>query len=134
LAILVLVAVGCDPIMAPPDAVRIGRESAVASNAFPPLDRTVRGPVSEDLWRELMALAPKTAGTVCADDSGLRYRLSFNSAPTLTALVEAGGCRYAYLRPDDVRETTDAFWAHLAGALDVPTRGAELFPTPLPAR
>jgi hypothetical protein len=129
---IVLSASACGPIMQPPDSLRIIRESAVAGNVFPPLDRTIAGRAAEDLWTELMALPPKTVDRFCANDSGTRYRLSFNSSPTLKALLEAGGCRYAYLTPTDVRETTEDFWAHLAGALGFYTRGNDLFPTPMP--
>jgi len=114
------------------DSLHIVRESVVAGNVFPSFDRTIGGSDAASLERELLALPPKTVDKFCPNDSGMRYRLSFNAGSPLTAVLEAGGCRYAYASPSDVRETTEDFWAHLAGALGFYSRGHDLFPTELP--
>lgn len=129
---IVLLVTACGPIMAPADRLRIVRESTMPENAFPPLDRTIEGADAASLPRELLALPPKTVDKFCPNDSGMRYRLSFSGNPALTAVLEGGGCRYAYLSTFDIRETNDIVWAHLAGALGFYTRGNDLFPTPMP--
>jgi hypothetical protein len=52
----------------------------------------------------------------------------------LVAIIEADECRSAHLGPSDVRSTSDSFWARLAGALGLYTRGDDLFPLPLDMR
>lgn len=124
--------VACGARAAPVESLRIVRESVLARNAFPAFDRTIGGADAESLRRELLALPPKTVDKFCPNDSGMRYRLSFSGDPPVTAVLEAGGCRYAYLSPFDIRETNEDFWAHLAGALGYYTRGYDLFPTEIP--
>ncbi len=123
----------CVPLVEPvPDGAQIVRESVVAGNEFPPLDRTIGPTDAAALRSEILALPPKTVEKFCPNDSGMRYRLVFSGPRSLTVVLEAGGCRYAFLSPLDVRETTEQFWAHLAGALGFYTRGYDLYPTPLP--
>ena len=126
------VIVACGPMAAPVESLRIVRESVVAGNVFPPFDRTLGGSDAASLRHELLALPPKTVEKFCPNDSGMRYRLSFSGGAPVTAVLEAGGCRYVHLSTSDIRETNEDFWAHLAGALGFYTRGYDLFPTEIP--
>ena len=101
-------------------------------NEFEPLDRTVTdAAAAAQLLATIDALPTARADVFCAAGFGLRYRLEFAAIPLpRTIIVEGDGCRLAHLGPLDVRETTEAFWAQLASALGLYTRGNDLFPLP----
>ncbi len=132
LCVAALAIAACGPVGPSVDSVRIVRESVLAGNVFPAFDRTIEGSDAASLRRELLALPPKTVDKFCPDDSGMRYALSFRGVVAATAVLEAGGCRYAQLSPTDIRETNEYFWTHLAGALGFYTRAYDFFPTAMP--
>lgn len=81
----------------------------------------------------MLALRPQLPGDYfCPISFGLRYRLTFDAGPKATRVVilEGGGCRVAHLDALTERATTESFWAELAGALGLYTRGNDLFPLP----
>ena len=102
---------------------------------FAPFDRTITDAAAvRELEQMLRALPPAFIGErFCGIGGGLRYRLTFTGTPTTSsvAIIEGDGCREAHLGPFERRSTTDSFWAALAGALGLYTRGNDLFPLPL---
>jgi hypothetical protein len=105
-----------------------------AISRFEPLDRTITDPaVVRQLYDAVSALPPKPPGDYfCPISFGLRHRLTFDAGPKATrvAILEGDGCRVAHLDAFTQRATTESFWAELAGALGLHTRGDDLFPLP----
>jgi hypothetical protein len=122
---------------APPvTSLRVQRFAAdPAASHFEPFDRTITDASAvNELAQQLRTLPPAFAGDrFCGMGGGLRYRLTVAGTPktSFVANVEGDGCREAHLGPFERRSTTDSFWATLAGALGLDTRGHDLFPLPL---
>jgi hypothetical protein len=136
--VAVVIATACAPA---PDTLRVERvleDGAVGR--FDPFDRTATdAAMVRELHDALLALPAAPLGvnsTFCPISWGLGYRLTFARTGTTTrvAVLEADGCRYAHLGPTDRRATTESFWARLAGALGLYTRGSDLFPLPIEMR
>jgi hypothetical protein len=128
----VALAVACE---AQPQSLRVQRfTDASAVSRFEPLDRTITDPaVVHELYDAVWALRPKPPGDYfCPISFGLRYRLTFAAGPKATreVILEGDGCRVAHLDASTERATTESFWAELAGALGLSTRGNDLFPLP----
>lgn len=133
MALNVILLASCVP--ASPDSLRVERvlvDSAIGQ--FDPLDRTVTDAQTVQQLHDLVLALPRVTGpeSFCPIAWGLHYRLTFaqQGRTTNVVVVEADGCRYAYLSPTDRRWTTESFWAQLAGALGFYTRGHDLFPLP----
>ena len=126
---LAALVVACVPAQ---QTLRVSRFTVMAGiNDFDAFDRTIADETSvRELSAAIDALPPARANTFCPIAFGLRYSLDFKGATTRTVVVEGDGCRLAHLSPTDVRATNEAFWAQLAGALGLYTRGNDLFPLP----
>ena len=133
--LLVLAIVALSACAIPPASLLVARFAEYPDQShFVPLDRTITDPAKvaqlEDLVRSLPPVPPGEFH--CGIGGGLRYRLTFRSTPktSLVATIEGDGCRLAHLGPFDRRQTTETFWATLAGALGFYTRGNDLFQLP----
>jgi hypothetical protein len=120
----------------PPTSLRVERFAAdPTASHFETLDRTITDPAAvRELSHMLRTLPAAFAGDrFCGIGGGLRYRLTFAGTPktSFVAIIEGDGCREAHLGSFDRRSTTESFWATLAGALGLYTRGNDLFPLPL---
>ena len=134
LVLLLVASVSCSPA---PDTLRVERVLVgTAIGRFDPFDRTVTdGAAIARVHETVRGFMPAPSGpgeAFCPIAWGLSYRLTFAShgRTTDSLVVDADGCRYAHLSPDDRRWTTESFWAQLAGALGFYTRGSDLFPMP----
>lgn len=116
-----------------PTSLRVLRFSDMAgTNDFAPFDQTITDEVAVRHLSDLLdALPVGRTDVFCPVSFGLRYALTFKGSGRARSIrVEGDGCRLAYLTDSDVRATTDSFWAELAGALGLYTRGSDLFPLP----
>jgi hypothetical protein len=129
---IAVVLTGCSPSV---DAFSIHRFTADSENAFPPFDRTVTdAAVASRLYQDIRSLRPQPDGNYfCGLDFGIRYELSFFArGDRVLHGVMQGTCHLIDLGAGDVRVFDDRFEAVLLGALGLYTRGADLWPTPLP--
>ena len=129
---IAVVLTGCSPSV---DSFSIHRFSADSDNAFPPFDRTVTdAAVASRLYQDIRSLRPQPDGNYfCGLDFGIRYELSFFArGDRVLHGVMQGSCHLIDLVAGDMRVFDDRFEADLLSALGLYTRGADLWPTPLP--
>jgi len=133
LVALVVVLGACAP--PPADELAVERVNTLPLNTFPPFSaRVTEATIVQGLASKIRSLPPARLDVWCPFDWGLKYDLDFRHQGTrlLHGVVDAGGCRTLSLGAGDVRQTDESFWATLAGALNLYTRGSDLFPTPIP--
>ena len=133
--VLAMLLINCTPSQ--PDTLRVERVLVdQAIGRFEPFDQTITDAAGvKQIHDTLLALPAAPSGQnepFCPIAWGLRYRPTFAraAAPLGVVVIEADGCRYAYLGATDRRATTESFWAQLAGGLGFYTRGNDLFPMP----
>jgi hypothetical protein len=116
------------------DSVSIHRFSAAAQNEFAPLDRTVTDPaVASRVYREIRALPQRSLQAFCPIDFGARHELSvYAGGERILHGVIQMSCHVLDLGAGDMRTFDEHFEAGLLDAFGLYTRGADLWPTPLP--
>ena len=126
-----LVLSACGPTA---DSVSIHRFSAAAENEFPPLDRTVTDPaIASRVYGKIRALPQRSLQSFCPIDFGARHELSvYAGGDRILHGVMQGSCHLIDLGAGDMRTFDEHFEADLLDAFGLYTRGADLWPTPLP--
>jgi hypothetical protein len=117
-----------------PTTLRVERfvESSANAAQFEAFDRTISdAALVSEIKDDLFDLPAAEQDVFCPIAWGLRYRLTFSGwmGTSTVAVLEGDGCRFAHLGLE-VRATNESFWAKLAGALGLYTRGNDLFPLP----
>lgn len=117
-----------------PTALVVTRTGNPSDHIAPLLGASNDPAAVQRLYHAMYALPRIPNGAVfnCPANFGITYTLAFLNGATqiLNASVDADGCQFLTLGPNDIRMTNDAFWLLLAQAAGIPP--SSIHPVPAP--